>query len=219
MSENVLKASPRTVVGKQVRALRRQGLVPAVLYGAGTEPRPLQMALRETTRALAHTSGATLFDLTVDGETHKVLVRETQRHTIRGELQHIDFLKVAMDQVIRTEVPIELVGEAPAVRTLGGILVTGVSEIEVEALPADLPDRIKVDLEVLAKIDDSLTVGDLFLGKGVKVLTPPDEQIAHVIFQAAEVVEEEVKEAVVAEAEPEVITRGKKEEEEAGEEE
>jgi large subunit ribosomal protein L25 len=121
-----------------------------------------------------------------------------------------------MDQTIRAEVPIELTGEAPAVKTLGGILVTGVSTIEVEALPGDLPDRITVNLSSLEKIDDSISVRQLPVGEGVKVLTNPDEVVAHVVFQAAEVVEE-VKEVVPAEAEPEVISRGKKEEEEGAE--
>ncbi len=211
-----LKATPRTVVGKQVGALRRQGWVPAILYGAGVEPTPIQLEAREAARALGRASGSTLFDLIVEGEAHKVLVREIQRNPIRRDLRHVDFLQVAMDQTIRAEVPIELTGEAPAVKTLGGILVTGVSAIEVEALPGDLPDRISVSLSGLEKIDDSISVRQLPVGEGVKVLTNPDEVVAHVVFQAAEVVEE-VKEAVPAEAEPEVISRGKKEEEEGAE--
>jgi len=212
-----LKATPRTVVGKRVGALRRTGWVPAILYGAGVEPTPIQLEARVAARALGRASGSTLFDLSVEGETHKVLVREIQRDPIRRDLRHVDFLQVAMDQTIRAEVPIELTGEAPAVKTLGGILVTGVSAIEVEALPGDLPDRITVNLSGLEKIDDSISVRQLPVGEGVKVLTNPDEVVAHVVFQAAEVVEEEVKEAVPAEAEPEVISRGKKEEEEGAE--
>jgi large subunit ribosomal protein L25 len=141
-----------------------------------------------------------------------VLVREVQRHAIRRSIEHVDFLKVAMDVAIRTSVPVELVGEAPAVKTLGGVLVTGVSEIEVEALPADLPGRISVELEPLTEIDSRITVADLFLGKGVKVLTDPASVIARVIYQVEEKLEEEVPVAAV-EVEPEVIGRGKKEEE------
>jgi large subunit ribosomal protein L25 len=105
------------------------------------------------------------------------------------------------------------------VKTLGGVLVTGVSEIEVEALPADLPGRVTVDLEPLAEIDSRITVGDLFLGKGVKVLTEATAVIARVIYQVEEKLEE-VAPVTTLEAEPEVIGRGKKEEEEIpGEEE
>jgi large subunit ribosomal protein L25 len=97
---------------------------------------------------------------------------------------HIDFLKVAMDVAIRTTVPVELVGEAPAARELGGILVTGVTEIEIEALPGDLPDRIIVDLEPLKEIDDAIAIEVLYLGIGVKVLTDISENVAHVIYMA-----------------------------------
>jgi large subunit ribosomal protein L25 len=219
MPELVLNARPRKVVGKQVKALRRSGLLPAVLYGAGVEPTSLELDGREASRLLARTTGATLIDLKVDGQTHKVLVREIQRHAVRRDIQHVDFLKVAMDQTIRAQVPVELVGEAPAVKTLGGVLVTILNEIEVEALPGDLPDRISADLERLAKIDDSITVRDLVVGEGVRVLTSPDEVIVHVIYEAAEVVEE-VVEAAPAEIEPEVISRAKREEAEGeGEEE
>jgi large subunit ribosomal protein L25 len=216
MESHKLKAETRKVVGKRVGALRREGILPAILYGAGLSPQPIQLDAREARRALGHVSAATLLDLEVGGEVHKVLVREMQRDVIRRDLRHVDFLKVAMDVVIRTEVPIELVGEAPAVKVMGGILVSSLDEIEVEALPADLPDRVSVDLSVLKSIDDSITVGDLFLGKGVKVLTEPTEVIAHVIYQAAEEVEE-VVEAIAVEAEPEVIERARREEEGPGE--
>jgi large subunit ribosomal protein L25 len=214
MDSHRLKAEARTVVGKRVGALRRDGVLPAILYGAGISPQPIQLDAREARKALARVSAATLIDLEVGDEVHKVLVREVQRDVIRRDLRHVDFLKVAMDVVIRTEVPVELVGEAPAVKMLGGVLVSGLDEIEVEALPSDLPDRVSVDMSVLAKIDDAITVGDLFLGKGVKVLTDADEVVAHVIYQAVEEVEE-VVEAVPVEAEPEVIERARREEEEA----
>jgi large subunit ribosomal protein L25 len=207
-----LNARPRAVIGKQVRALRRQGLIPAVLYGSGIEPQVLELDAKEATRVLTHSSGSTLIELGVDGEEHNVLVRQIQRDSILRDIRHIDFLKVAMDVAIRTAVPVDVVGEAPAVKTFGGVLVAGLSEIEVEALPADLPDRVTVDLESLTNIGQAITVGELFVGKGVKVLTAPDELIVRVMQQAVEEVEEV---AVTPEAiEPEVIERVKKEGEE-----
>lgn len=217
MAGNQIKAEKRSVIGKQVKGLRREGKVPAVVYGAGLEPTAIELRSREAERALARVSGATLMDLELDGVTHKVLVREIQRHSIRRDLRHVDFLKVAMDQVIRAEVPIELLGEAPAVKTLGGVLVTGVQAIEVEALPADLPDRVTVSIEGLEKIDDKISVGDLAIGKGVRILTPAEDVVARVIYQVAEVLEEPT-EAVAVAAEPEVIARKKEEEGEEGEE-
>lgn len=207
-----LKASPRQVRGKQVNALRRAGRLPAVLYGRGTDPIPLELDSQEASRVLARVSASTLLDLHVGEMNHQVLVREIQRHAIRRSIEHVDFLKVAMDVAIRTTVPVELVGEAPAVKTLGGVLVTGVSEIDVEALPADLPGRITVDLEPLGEIDSRITVADLFLGKGVRVLTDPASVIARVIYAVEEVLEEAAP-VTPTELEPEVIGRGKKEEE------
>jgi large subunit ribosomal protein L25 len=218
MERMKLQATPRTVIGKQVRALRRRGQIPAVLYGTGIEPLALELEAKEASRVLSRASGSTLVELTVGDETHNVLVREIQRHSILRDIRHVDFLKVAMDVTIKTFVPVDVVGEAPAVKTFGGVLVMGLNEIEVEALPADLPDRVTIDMEPLTTVGAALTVKDLFIGKGVRVLTPPDELIVRVMAQAAEEVEEV---EVVAEAvEPEVIerARGEEEEEEEGEE-
>jgi large subunit ribosomal protein L25 len=217
MAVNQIKAEKRKVIGKQVKGLRREGRVPAVIYGAGLQPTAIELKAREAERALARATGATLFDLELEGETHKVLLREVQRHSIRRDLRHVDFLKVAMDQLIRAVVPIELVGEAPAVKTLGGVLVAGVQAIEVEALPADLPDRVTVDIGGLVQIEDKISVGNLTLGEGVRILTPAEDGIARIIYQVAEVIEEP-KEVVAVVAEPEVIARKKEEDEEEGEE-
>jgi large subunit ribosomal protein L25 len=211
MERPKLNARRRTVVGKQVRALRREGLIPAVLYGAGVDPTSLELEGREAARILSRLSGSTLLDLVLENDTHNVLVREVQRDPIRQSVRHVDFLKVAMDVAIRTSVPLELVGEAPAVKTFGGVLVTGVDEIEVEALPADLPSRLTVELAALSEIGKAITVGDLSLGEGVKLLTPKDELVARVTQAEAEEVEEAPVAAVAVE--PEVIEKPKKEEE------
>lgn len=212
MASQSLEVEKRTVTGKQVRALRREGKLPGVLYGAGIQATPIEMDARQASKVLARTTRATLVEVVLEGETHTSLVREIQRDPIRRTIRHVDLLKVAMDQMIRAEVPIELTGEAPAVKTLGGVLVAGVNAIEVEALPANLPDRVVVDLGALVKIDDAITVGSLSLGEGVEVLTDADALVARVIFQAEEVLEEAVPAAVVAE--PEVIAKPKKEDEE-----
>lgn len=215
---HTLEAEPREAIGKKVRAVRRQGLVPAVLYGSGVDGMPIKLDAKDADEALAKASASTLIDLTVDGEIHKVLVRDVQRDVIRRNVLHIDFLKVDMDVAIRTEVPVELVGEAPAVREQGGVLVTGLTEIEVEALPGALPDRIVVELDPLEEIDDAITVGDLYLGEGVRVLTDLDENVAHVIYLAEEELEEEEEELeglLEMAAEPELVDqRGLDEEDE-----
>jgi len=219
MTENrLLQARPRTVTGKQVGALRRAGQLPGILYGRGTEPTAIEMEALAATRVLEQASASTLLDLELSGLTHKVLVRELQRHPLRRTVEHVDLMKVALDVAIRTTVPLELTGEATAVKTFGGVLVTGVSEIEVEALPQDLPSHITVDLEPLATMEARIIVGDLFLGKGVRVLTDPQAVVARVIYQVEEKLEEEVAPTIAVTPEPEIIGRGKKEEEEIGDE-
>ncbi|MFQ5921680.1 MAG: 50S ribosomal protein L25 [Anaerolineales bacterium] len=208
-----LKVQKRTLIGKRVKSLRQTGQLPGVLYGAGIESVPIALDGREASRLLSRASSSTLIELDLDDETHSVLVRGTQRDVIRGDYLHVDFLKVAMDERIRAEVPIELVGEAPAAEEAGVVLLTGVSTIEMEALPADLPDRITVNLETLVSLDDSITVVDLFPGEDVTILAESDELIVRPIYQAEEIIEE-----VVEEEELEELLEGE-EVEEVGEEE
>jgi large subunit ribosomal protein L25 len=192
MEATTIEATPRKVIGKKVKLLRLTGMVPAIMYGAGVEPAVIQLVDREVDKLLSKAGGSTVIDLKIEKETHKVLFRAVQRDPISLKLVHVDFLKVAMDVIIRAYVRIELVGEAPAVKDLGGVLVTGMTEIEVEALPSDLIDRITVDLDVLREMDDSITVADLLFGKDVKVLTNREEVVAHIMYQVIEEEEEEV---------------------------
>jgi large subunit ribosomal protein L25 len=189
-----LKANKRTTIGKQVKVIRRAGLLPGVIYGAGTDSIAIEMDRHQASRLLARASQSTLIELAVDKEPHTVLVREVQRDVIRGDYLHVDFLKVDMDVRIRASIPIELVGEAPAAQEAGGVLVTGISTIDVEALPADLTDRITIDLESLENIDDSITVADLYLGENITLFTDQEELVARVIYQEEEIIEEPVLE-------------------------
>lgn len=212
-----LDVKVRSRIGKRVKALRREGVLPGVLYGAGIEAVPIEMDGRDASRLLDRASRSTLIELSLDGAQHTVLVRDVQRDVIRRDYLHVDFLNVAMDVLIRAEVPIELVGSAPAAKEAGVVLVTGVNEVEVEALPADLMDRITVDLSGLVEIDDSITVADLYLGENVEVITDPDELVARVIYQAEEIIEEpEVEEELEAltEEELEALEAAEAEEEE-----
>lgn len=213
MEEIQLEANKRTVIGKQVNTLRREGLIPAIVYGGGGEPIPVELDAKEATKILNETSTSTLITLKVGKEDHRVLLRDIQYDVIRRIPIHVDFLRVEMDIAIRTSVPIDFVGEAPGVKEHGGVLVTGLDELEIEALPADLPDKVTVDLEVLKEIDSMITVADVFVGKGVEVLTEPDEVIAHLVYQEIEEIEEEEMEAVVeASVEPELVERSRHEE-------
>jgi large subunit ribosomal protein L25 len=217
MAEIVLKASRRTLLGKQVKAMRREGKLPAVIYGHHIEPISIVMDLRDTAKSLAGLAPSALVTVDVEGETHRTLVREKQRNKISGILLHVDFLAVSMKEKLRAQVYMEIVGLAPAIKDFSGVLVTGSDEVEVECLPQDLPERLVVDVSGLLKIGDGIYVRDLVVPDGVKILAEPNTMIALITAQAAEeVVEAPVVEEVVTE-EPEVIEHGKKEEE--GEEE
>jgi large subunit ribosomal protein L25 len=215
MEEFVLNAQKRTVIGKQVKAIRRQGKLPGIIYGEHLEPTPIELDTRTAAKLLAQTSASRLITIKLDEADHKVLVRDIQYDVIFHTPIHVDFLKVEMDTAIRTFVPIDLVGEAPAVKEFNGVLTHGLTEIEVEALPMDLPEHIDVDLGALKNIDSVITVADIYVGKGVKLLTDPDEVIVQIVPQEVEeLVEEEVEVVVETLAEPELVERRRKEESE-----
>lgn len=214
MEKVVLKASRRDVIGKQVKAMRREGQLPAVMYGRHVE-KPISIVLdtRDTTRTLAKASSSSIVTIELDGKEYPALVREKQRDFIKNRLLHIDFLVVSLTEKLTAYVSIELTGLSLAVKDFNAILVTGLNEVEVECLPADLPEKIVVDISALAKVGDAVHVSDLVLSEKVKVLSSPEEML--VIATAAKV--EEVVEAVAAPVagaeEVEVIEKGKKEEE------
>ena len=213
--DTTLQAEPRTVIGKQVRQLRRQGLVPANLYGNGLESRALQIAERTVTHRLLRASRSTLFQLALDGgRPQTVLVKELQRDPVSGHVLHVDFYAVRESEKLRTAVPLHFVGEARAVRAFAGTLVTNMASVDVESLPADLPQVIEVDLSGLATLEDAVHVSDLHVPAGVEVLTPADELVARVLPPR---VEEEVVEEAAEEAAAEQPAEGAAEEPAEGE--
>jgi len=210
MEEVIIKAERRNVIGKQVKAYRRQGKIPAILYGRTTQPTPLWLDLHDASLVLGRLAPSALVALDVEGQKHLVLVREKQRDVIKGTLKHVDFQAVSMAEKLRVKVAVFITGEAPAVKDYNGVLVEGLDELEIESFPKDLPDRILVDISGLKQIGDAIHVRDVVLPKDVQVLDDPDEIVVVVTSQKAEV------EAAVGEAgmaEPEVIEKGKKEEE------
>jgi large subunit ribosomal protein L25 len=215
MEEVIIKANRRNVLGKQVKAIRREGKLPAVIYGHHFDPISIEMDLREASKSLTGLAPSALITVEVDGTPHKALVREKQRNKLSGTLLHVDFLAVSMKEKLRANVYIEITGVSPAVKELFGVLVTGLEDVEVESLPQDLPERIVVDISNLQKIGDGIYVRDLPVPEGVKILQEPDTMVVLVTSQTAEEVEVA---PVVEEAlgtEPEVIEHGKVEEEEA----
>jgi large subunit ribosomal protein L25 len=219
MEEIVLNVQPRTVVGKQVKALRRDGNVPAVLYSRRGEPVILQANNRELQRVLARSGGSRLVKLNIAGATEApmALVREVQREPIKGSVLHVDFFGVSMTEAIKVEVPIRYEGTSPAVTRSEGVLIHAMDSIEIECLPGDLIDAITIDVSILEKVGDVIRVGDLKVPTTVKLLADGEVTVARVSHLAGEEVEAPAGAEAVA-AEPEVIKKGKAEEEEAAEE-
>jgi large subunit ribosomal protein L25 len=207
-----LKAEPRTNVGRSaVRKLRARGLIPGVIYGGKNEPQALQVAAREINNMMSHASGENVLvelEIAGEGSSRTALVQEVQHSPVGGEIRHVDFHAISMDQMIQAEVPLEPTGTAVGVKTFGGLLEQSLRALAIECLPADLPDRITVDVSQL-NIGDSIHVRDVQLPSGVTAKVQPDLTAFSVV---APVVEEE---PVVAEAEaaagPEVITEKKEE--------
>jgi large subunit ribosomal protein L25 len=209
--EIILKVEKREVVGKQVAKLRRQGILPGVVYGYKVDSYPIQMDTHSTTMLMKKITPTTLVNLDLDGEVTKVIVRERTNDVVTGELLHLDFLAVSMTEMLRADVAIELVGEAPVLEEVPGSLLNQMlNELEIEALPDNMLERVQVDISGLITTDDVVTVSDLDLSDKIIILTPPEEVIVSVSFVAEE--EEEPEEVEEVDVEPEVLEKGKKEE-------
>jgi len=218
MPEFVVPAESRTDVGKNAnRKLRSRGMIPGVLYGSGQQALAVQVQPGAIGNILKSAAGEnTLFDLEIGGERRKVILKGFQREPLRGQLLHADFYEIALDKEIEVKVHIELEGTPVGVKLQGGIVDFVTRELELECLPADIPEKIVVDIAHL-ELGKHLRVSDLKLSDKVKVLAEPEVVIVHVVLPRAEVAAETaaVEGAVAAEgatvAEPEVIKKGKTE--------
>ena len=210
--EIIIKATKRTVKGKQVGTLRRAGQLPGVMYGRHIEAFPIQMDYKESAYKIFRLTSSSLVTIDVEGEVHAAILRDKQKDVINGHLLHVDFLAVSLTEKLRTQVSIELVGKAPVSDIPDTVIVQAVNELEIECYPQDLPDTIKVDISSLVTMDDVILVGSIDLGDKIEVFTDKDEVVASVTYVAQEA-EPEV-EPSAAEIEPEVMEKGKKPEEE-----
>ena len=211
MDTESLQAQKRTTVRKGLNQLRREGFLPAVLYGPSIEAMQLQLPAQEAGQLLTRLRGTVLIDLLVDGEKHTTIVRELQRDVLRGDLLHVDFMAVAMDQMLTISVPIKLVGESPVVVTGQYAVMAGISEVEVECFARDMVNSVEISVEALAELGDTLTVADLDAPPGVTILSNSNDTVARVAYAGILETEEEEKEDTLAlDAEDvEVIEKGK----------
>jgi large subunit ribosomal protein L25 len=218
---STLEAQPRTPGTKNdARRVRREGRIPAVIYGAGKSAVPVAVDPRQVSRILhSETGHNSVFDLALDGEKTKAMIVDWQYEPIKGSLLHIDLKRIAMDRKLRVNVPIELVGDPEGVKTQGGLLEQIIREVEVECLPADIPNVIELNVAALV-FGVVLRVSDLPKSDKVKFVTDADQPVAHIISIKEEEVatpEAAAADAAAAPAEPEVIKKGKQETEEEGE--
>ena len=208
-----LKAEQRTAVGRSAtRKLKARGIIPAIVYGGKDKPQPLQVSARDINAMLSHAAGENiLVELEIAGEksNRTALVQEIQHSPVGGNILHVDFHAVSMDEKIQAEVPLEPAGIPNGVKNFGGLLEQSLRYLPIECLPRDLPDRITVDVSNL-NIGDSIHVRDIKLPDGVTAKVQPDLTAFSVLAPA---VEEEPVAAVAegAEAGPEVITEKKPE--------
>lgn len=195
MKREKLNAEKRTILGKQVKHLRREGILPANMFGKGIKSTSLQLQLKDFQTVYNHVHETGLIDLTVDGQTHPVLIQNIHIHPITHTPLHADFFKVNLKEKVKASIPIVAVGEPKAVLDKVGVLLQPLSEVEVEALPADLPEHIEVNVEGLANIDDSISLGDIKTPTGIELLAEPTEMV----FRIAELVSEEAEELAAEE--------------------
>jgi len=216
MEKVVLKATKRDVVGKQVKALRREGKLPAVIYGRHTDPVNVNLDAHTAAVALAKLTASSLVTIDVEGTEHLALVREKQRDYIKNKLLHVDFLAVSLTEKLRTKVAVHFVGVSLAVKDFNAVLVHNLEELEVECLPADLPERIDIDISAMKKPGEGIRVREVQVSDKVRLLADPDTMVAVATFAKVEEETAAVAGAVATPGatEPEIaVERGKKEDE------
>ena len=210
MEQIELKTTNREILGKKVRFLRRQGITPVHLFGHGIKSMSLQCDTAELHRVLAEAGQTQLISLKLDKEKRprNVIVREVQIEPRKEELLHVDFYEVKMAEQVRVEVPVVLVGEAPALKLKENMLVHELNTLTIECLPANIPTSVEADIASLTESDQAVRVKDIELGEGVTVLNDPGVVVARISTRYVERVEEvvaveEEKEEVEAVAAPE----------------
>ena len=210
-----LVAQKRKVFGKKVKKLRKEGLIPAHVYGKGVKSIHISVDGKTFLPVFEEVGETGLVDLVVDKQKPRtVLISQVQRHPVTDQPLHVDLHQVALTEKVKAEIPIEIVGKSPAVEEKKGVLLTILGKVEVEALPADLPENIPVHISNLAEVDNVVKVADLKVGKKISVLTNPEEILVKIGPLVTAEVEEEIKaEKAAAEAEAAAEEAKKTEEE------
>ena len=198
MKRYQLKAEKRTEIGKKLKKLRLEGLVPAAIYGKDVKSLSLQLPLKEFMAVYRHAGQTGLVDVSVGELVLPILIKHVQLHPVSGKVLHVELHKVNLKEKITANVPLETVGESPAEKDGIGILLQNLNEIEVEALPTDLPEKILVDVSGLSQIDQQITVGELPKISGVEIKTAAEEIVIKVAPAVSLEAKKEAEEAAAA---------------------
>jgi len=216
MEELKLKADRRDVLGKKNRFLRRQGKTPAHLFGHSLESLALQCDTAELKKIVAYAGETRLISLKVEGDKDpkRVFLREIQRDILSRQLLHVDFYQVRMEEKMTMDVPIVLVGEAPAMKGKNRMLSHGINELSIECLPEKVPPQIEIDISVLIELEQPIYVKDIILDPEITVHTDPEQLVVKVTEVVVKVEEEAVP---VAAEEAAAVAEGEAQAEEGGE--
>ena len=191
-----LELEPRELLGKKVKQLRRTGIIPVHLYGPGVESRSLQCQAQRLIQALVQAGGSTPITVSVRGEqgNHLAFAREIQWDPRRDDLLHVDLLVAEASRPVRARVPITLTGESPGAKMSGGTIMHQLHELDVEALPLEMPGQIEIDLALLTEPDGVVRAGDIDLPSNVTVLTDADDVVVRIELPRVAAEEEAVAE-------------------------
>ena len=211
-----LKANKREANGKAVKNLRQNGIIPAVIYGNGFESQSIELDLKEFEKVYTEAGASTLVYLSIGKDEYPTIIVDVQIDPVSDQYQHVDFHKVRLDQKIEADIPLVFIGESPAVKNLGGILVKNIKSLTVEGLPQDLPSEIQVDISSLKNIESSLSVSDLIIPNGISVKVNEKDIVA--LIQAPMSDEELAASLETKEADIESVEVGEKKEEKTEEE-
>ncbi|MBI4158576.1 MAG: 50S ribosomal protein L25 [Candidatus Yanofskybacteria bacterium] len=188
-----LNAARRTSIGGGLNKLRTDGYIPAVLYGKDQESIPLQVPAKDFGKVLKEAGESTLIYVNVGGQSYPTIIHDVSKDTLTDGILHADFYKVRLDEKIKTNVPVVFVGESPAVKDLGGVFVRNVNELEVEALPQNLPHELTIDISILKNFGDKITIKDLKQGLGTLAELTTEDADAIIAAVQEPMSEEELK--------------------------
>ena len=173
MSKHTLSGTKRTIVGKKVKVIRSQGLLPATVYGKNTKPVTISITLLDFQKLYREAGETGLIELSIENQVHPVLIHRVQLHPVSRAILHVELHEVDLKEKVHAEIPVECEGEPNAIKEKLGVLLTLIDHVEVEALPTNLPEKLVIDITHLAAVDDQIVVGELAIPQNVTLLTDP----------------------------------------------